>query len=420
VNTKKQDTLKKYQFNWEILDVIISGASAIDAARSLNVNTVEDVEKFLECYGYNLDDPIQKAELFGIFQEAVQFIKQYFLKPQNPDGLEIEIPRKILELTDISQLFLMASDSSLSQKENQFLALWACSVIKVMHTIAHMDKDLGAYYFSEVQKQILDKFYKHIFNDEEGSVYLGQGRKDLDKIKLVLFESKPKKTRESVILKLLHKPENVAEDIFDRVGIRFVTYNKFDALRVIKYLKDKYIVMPANIKPSRSRNTLIDLKKFSLGLNTLKQQFLEGALSEEDLESRVIALCEASQPERKNIENPHSLENFRSIQFTGRQLIKIKNPHYEEIKQLKNFSKNLNSDSEIYQILERIDLKNIPRETRFFYHFEVQIFDEDSYKESLEGRASHAQYKKNQIQTAMMRVMGNLISAIQKGKNAKD
>jgi uncharacterized protein (TIGR04562 family) len=162
VNTKKQDILKKYQFNWEVLDVIISGASAIDAARSLNVNTVEDVEKFLECYGYNLDDPIQKAELFGIFQEAVQFIKQYFLKPQNPDGLEIEIPRKILELTDISQLFLMASDSSLSHKENQFLALWACSVIKVMHTIAHMDKDLGAYYFSEVQKQILDKFYKHM------------------------------------------------------------------------------------------------------------------------------------------------------------------------------------------------------------------------------------------------------------------
>ena len=31
---------------------------------------------------------------------------------------------------------------------------------------------------------------------------------------------------------------------------------------VVKYLKDKMIVMPPNIKPSRSRNTLVDIDDF--------------------------------------------------------------------------------------------------------------------------------------------------------------
>ena len=36
--------------------------------------------------------------------------------------------------------------------------------------------------------------------------------------------------------------ENVAEELFDRVGVRFVTQNRFDTLRVIRFLLEKNIV----------------------------------------------------------------------------------------------------------------------------------------------------------------------------------
>ena len=72
---------------------------------------------------------------------------------------------------------------------------------------------------------------------------LGDKADDPDRIDLAAFETKPKKSRDSILLKLLHKPENVAEDIFDQVGIRFVTPTLLDSLSVIQFLKDRMILM---------------------------------------------------------------------------------------------------------------------------------------------------------------------------------
>ena len=54
---------------------------------------------------------------------------------------------------------------------------------------------------------------------------------------------------------------------------------------------------------------------------------------------------------------------------------------------------------------------SIAREIRFFYPFEVQLMDRQSYDENERGRSAHSEYKKSQIQTAMRRVMGNLVDA---------
>ncbi|MBI2606324.1 MAG: TIGR04552 family protein [Deltaproteobacteria bacterium] len=436
---------KKYEFDWQILDVIIGGKSAIDNASGLFLKTPEDAVHFLECYGFDLENPIEKAELFGNFQESIQFIRHYFLRPENPEGLDLEIPRKILEITDITQLLTMASAGGgsgavspaaavvgaghaapvvggASHAAPQFgaaghAALWACSVIKLMHTINHMDKDLGAYYFTDVQKQILDRFYKFIHSDEASHVFLGKDARDPDRVDLVLFESKPKKSRDSVILKLLHKPENVAEDIFDRVGIRFVTRNRLDSLRVVKFLKERYVIMPANIKPSRSRNTLIDEALIADELPRLLALVEEGGISASELDARIAGLFMKNDIRLDGPDNPHTSKHYRSIQFTGRQLIKFKNPIYDELKALKKAVKGKTCPDEIVKIADRLDLGNIQKETRFFYPFEVQIYDEASHKENLAGRSSHSNYKRSQIRTAMRRVLGPLMGT---ERDAKD
>ncbi len=400
----KPDVIKKYEFDWQVLDVIIGGKSAIDSATNLQLKSTEEAARFLECYGYDLENPIEKAELYGNFQEAISFIRRYFLKPENPDGMELEIPRRIIEMTDITQLIMLASAPA-----SGVLAHWACAVIKIMHTIAHMDRDLfGSYYFADIQKQILDRFYKFIHSDENRKIFLGKDTKDSDRIEIMLFESKPKKSRDSVILKLLHKPENVAEDIFDRVGIRFVTYNKFDALRVIKFLKDRYVIMPANIKPSRSRNTLIDTDILLESLTKYIKLAEEEKFSPDQLDQKINEAIEKKLLKMKDKENPHTSQEYRSIQFTGRQLIKLRNHYYDDLKLLKQAAKGKLMSDNVLAAIEKIDLKAIQRETRFFYPFEVQVYDEVSHKENLAGLSSHVNYKKNQVKAAMKRVMGHM------------
>ncbi len=404
--TLTPELAKRYEFDWEILDVIMGGHSAIDSGTSLRIRSPEDANRFMECYGYDIENPIERAELFGNFQEALSFIRRYFLQPENPEGLKLEVPRKISELSDIGQLITLASSTAPGQA---LTGHWACAIMKMMHTIAHMDKDLRSNYFADIQTQILDRFYKIIHRDENGQVLLGRDARDVDRVELVSFESKPKKGRDSVILKLLHKPENVAEDIFDRVGIRFVTKNRFDAVRIVKLLKDRYTVMPANIKPSRSKNTLIETESFSAEVSRLLKQVETGQLTSGDLHQQLVDFCERTETEGGDKDNPHTSRHYRALQFTGRQLIKIKNPLYDELKAIKSAMKGKTIPDEIGKIIERLDLRNIQKEIRFFYPFEVQIFDEKSHQENLAGRSSHANYKKSQVQAAMRRVLGDLM-----------
>ena len=71
--------LNRYKFDWEMLDVIVGGKSALDAEHFFGENFDSDrINFFLKGYGVNGKDPISKAELFGNFQESIQFIKVLF------------------------------------------------------------------------------------------------------------------------------------------------------------------------------------------------------------------------------------------------------------------------------------------------------------------------------------------------------
>lgn len=225
------------------------------------------------------------------------------------------------------------------------------------------------------------------------------------RVELVAFETKPKKSRESILIKLLHKPENVADEIFDRVGIRFITHSALDALLVVKYLKDQMVVMPANIKPSRSKNSLVDIEKLKSALNDVLGQVLENNKSEEELRETLLA---ATHFPSIQTDNPHSSPFFRSIQFTCRQLIKLTNPTYEQLKEVKSLGKEDSTPPTLKRAIANVDLSYLQREIRFFYPFEVQIIDQLAQRENEKGLSAHSDYKKSQVQTALLRVMGNL------------
>ena len=399
---------KKFDFRWDSLDIVVGGKSSIDSTQGFSIGSIEDAERFLKSYGFDMDNKIEGAEVFGHFHEALNFIRRYFLQPENPDGLKLEIPRKIVELTNVRELFLMASLNNSGQSSDTLgylLKNWACSILKVMHTIAHIDQDLRTSYFTDIQKQIFDRFYKVIHRDENGSLYMGTSPDDWFRVDLAAFETKPKKSRDSTLLKLLHKPENVAEDIFDRVGIRFVTPTPLGSLQVVKFLKDQMIVVPPNIKPSRSRNTLVDLDFFKSQMQEITEKMDRAQGSPESIYADLEA---AARPPLVNPENPHSSEFYRAIQFTCRQLIKLQNPLFSDLRELKAQAKLKPLPEEAARIVDRIDLKYIQREVRFFYPYEVQIVDQKAFEENEKGRSAHSEYKRAQIHTAMKRVMGTL------------
>ena len=154
---KRPNYLNSYKFNWEIFDVMASGRSSLDAKNYLGqFHSKSDVTKFLSGYGFDVSDPVQNAELFGNFQEAIQFIRRYFLKEGNSDGLDYKIPERILRTTDVSELFIFITGDR-NYRATHEEALWAGVILKVMHTILHADKDLRYRYFSEIQKQIFDR-----------------------------------------------------------------------------------------------------------------------------------------------------------------------------------------------------------------------------------------------------------------------
>ncbi|WP_127715175.1 TIGR04552 family protein [Halobacteriovorax sp. HLS] len=396
--------LSQYMFDWEILDVIVSGKSALDSKFFVGaIGDSTQVNKFLRGYGLDPNDPVSRAELFGNFQEALQFIRRYFLKEGNEEGLDLKIPNSLYMITDIGELFLMAT----GQKEGTLKEdeLWAEIILKIMHTILHTDKDLRSNYFSAIQTQIFDKFYKFITRDADDNLYLCS---DDEKIKLVDFETKSKKTRESVIIKLLHKAENVAEELFDRIGVRFITETKFDALRVVNFLVKQNIVIPHNVKPSRSVNTLVNLNTLRDKYQNVVKMSLRNDLAEDrfvNAVEREISECSVIE---ENERNSHSAKSYQAIQFTCRQLIKYKNPFLQEFHRLRKEAK-ASGENDLAKKILNLDVSLIARDIRFFYPFEVQVVDEKSHKENTEGEASHAEYKKAQARSAMLRVFGELI-----------
>jgi uncharacterized protein (TIGR04562 family) len=289
----------------------------------------------------------------------------------------------------------------MAQKISKEESLWAGVVLKVMHTILHTDKDLRYRYFSTIQQQIFDRFYKFIHRDQENRLFLKNDQGTM--IPLYDFQTKAKKTRDSIVIKLLHKQENVAEELFDRIGMRIITYNKLDALRVIKFLHRNHVIMINNIKPSRSQNTLVDLTLLKRRIQRLYKEAIREKYKEEMFYQKLNALIEECVPANPEHDNRHSFEEYRAIHFTGRQLIKYRNPFMASFNEVRKLAIR-DKENPIAQALLNLDTSAISRDVRFFYPFEVQLTDYESHLKNTQGEASHDEYKRSQLKSAMKRI----------------
>ena len=95
--------------------------------------------------------------------------------------------------------------------------------------------------------------------------------------------------------------------------------------------------------------------------------------------------------------------------FKIKQLIKYKNPFYQEFSKARAFAKKNDPTNEITKKLLSLDTGSIAKDVKFFYPFEVQITDVEGHKENTKGEASHQEYKKSQLESAKKRLFSALL-----------
>lgn len=350
------------RFPWDTLRSILGGRSAVDVPR-LHCEDLRSAEAFLECYGFDWTEPSHREELEVFRADAVAFLEDELLDDE-------EILPEVRQQTDPRQLLVWASSRESSPRQS-----WTCALLRIAHTLAHCRSHFNETYGEQIRSQILQRFEPHL-HITSGGLLLGDGP---DAVELVDFEVKASKPVRSVALKLLHKVENVAEDVFDRVGVRFITRERFDTLLAVRYLRENNVFMFTNVKPSRSRNTLIDFDWLQDLTSSLNTEVAEGRMTEaeylEMLRSAVAAKEYPSGPSPGI--NPHSAASYHSLQFTCRQMIRVATADGEE-------------------------------EIRFFFPFEIQVLDDESYRRSRSGYASHDLYKARQRIAVRRRVLGHL------------
>ena len=232
------------------------------------------------------------------------------------------------------------------------------------------------------------------------------------------IEWKNEKTRQSIILKLLHKKANVAETIYDLLGVRFVTKRLSDVLLVVKFLSKHHVISFPNCNPARARNTLIDVAQFQQELEVLRVSLGDGSLDQKTFLSRLRlgAYRLAAEDAQAQSSNPHSAVAYRSIQLTCRQLIRYPNPLFGFFDKLRQ----LTESPEISPVAKRAlaDTINFGEKwhgfTEFdvltsFFPFEIQIVDSKTATQNKSGDAAHDRYKRAQIKSARRRVLSGIL-----------
>ena len=396
-----------WRFPWPIMDVLIARKSSIDLAE-LRRDDWPEATDFLRGYGYDPEQTRDLMKMHAVFIEAIAFIEGKLLTPSDWSR-GIRPSDDILACEDPRQLVVWASSKS---PDDRLRRAWACAILRVMHTIAHIEGVTRIHSLTEAREQIITRFNQHVIRDQDKKLWFGT---DSCRIPIERIDWKHNKARHAIILKLLHKRDNVAETIYDYLGIRIVTKRLCDVMIAVKLMHELNMISYPNCYPSRARNTLIDYPRFRSQIETLLEALNSGSISPQDFDAMVSRL---TVTESTTSNNPHSAESYRSIQLTGRQLIHFREERFEWLEKLKREIQGEQIPPSVMRVLNEMQylvdgwysVQEARRDSAHFFPFEVQIMDQAAYMHATAGAANHDKYKSNQVRAARKRVLAKVLA----------
>lgn len=340
------------------MNSMIGGESILDAPR-LPIQDVGQAEDFLRSYGYRWDAEKDRRTVYSYYRQAIAFLQdRYAVAGQ--DSISEMFDKNGIK--DVRDLLVMAS---VKDTDRTRIQKWCCATLKVMHVMAHLSNDLYSNFENEIRDQILQPFQTMVSYDSIQNMTLLQN--EHESIRLNKFEIKPIKNQSSAVLKLLAKRNLVALNILDRVGVRFVTKNTFEIYKVLRFMINNALVSYPNSISNESVNTVYPTNLFLEVMDTLrsKGEWESSKMISDILDKKL--LDSAERAEFQNKENKFTDPEYKFVKFISRKLIRIE-----------------------------VERKGKFEMLQFFYPFEVQIMNYETYLKNMRGPLSHEEYKKRQ------------------------
>lgn len=370
----------------EVTKVILGGGSFIDQ-RGVKLPDLRQARDFTMNYGYDVEIPTQRDHLVNVFEDALSFMEEVIL-----EGTELDLPPEFFDLQDPLELLVWASERPMGER-----ARWSCALLRVMHTLIHLDNNVYLRFLPEIQQQIFDRYERYLVPTASGG-WLLRGQYE---VPLLSMKRKESKDRVSMLLKLLHKPENVAETIYDQIGIRLVAEDLLGVLAVIRFLLDHHVLMAAHVKPSRTRNLMVDVPALDRWMAQLPPGFTLDRMEPKEREDLLATLTlQFERPEG----NPFSSSSYSAVQFTAQTLVRLPSPAVSALEVIQSRLQAMGKP-EMGDLLHIPELIQEQDEFTFFFAHEVQVMERTGFESILSGPASHAEYKLRQKEAARRRVL---------------
>jgi uncharacterized protein (TIGR04552 family) len=218
----------------EAIRLLLSGGSVVDWQR-LAFRSMADVDRFLSCHLLDHENQSDRERLRYVFNEAVSFLEEH---------LRLRFPRDLRNPTDVRQVFLWASQTG-GFRRKQILS---CAVLKLMHVTHHMEAADLKYKTSMSEE--------HLFDLAEASILKRSRQLREEGLAIVSFYGS-RKSRSSIISKLVAKKDNVAATIFDKLRFRIVVETHDDLVPTMAWLCNNFFPYNYCI-PDQSHNNLLD------------------------------------------------------------------------------------------------------------------------------------------------------------------
>ncbi len=320
----------------DTIKLIVHGNSVIDWNRA-TFRTLEEVDRFFRLQLLDTDDPEDQRRIRFVYGEAVNYLEEH---------LGLHFPADLRDPEDVRQVFLEASKVGGFRRRQ----IQACVILKLMHVINHLEAAELKHQTPLSEAELLDL--------AERRIVAASDRMRQSGFPLVAFYGS-RKTRNSVITKLLAKKENTAATIFDKLRFRIVTEGPEHVLPAIAWLSEN--LFPFNyLIPGESHNNLIDLAAIS--------EFVAQADALETAE------LEDLTPE----DNPFSGGSYRMVNFIVDFPVRV--DHLVNVR--------------YGALLGRTAMVLV----------EFQVLDKETAKRNEEGENAHSLYKERQRATVSSRL----------------
>jgi|GEM_PF-5347950 len=251
---------QEYQYDPDTINLIaylLQGRSLVDFFGP-TIKTHEDFVALLAANGYDIRNQLQANKLRKIEEEAIYFVEKMLKQLKEKGYLAGDINPEIDEsllIASMKEIFLIAAGTHPEAKNlHPMVQKQACIILKVIFIIAYMEGKVelmlqdSAY---DTLQELLDNNFREI-KDKNGSHFelIPKHERRLPKINIKTVYSS-KKSRESIIRKLLSKDEVTSATITDYVRARIITETPLDILRLL-YVLVKENRIPWNLSLSKS------------------------------------------------------------------------------------------------------------------------------------------------------------------------